>query len=88
MPGTAAAGLVLASDVRLLLASRAVRMFGYGFLSVVLVLYLDAIGLSDLWIGVLLTLTLLGDAVLSLWLTTRADRVLRTRARAISAVLG
>ena len=39
-------------DGRLLLASRAARMFGYGFLSVVLVLYLQAIGLGDLQIGV------------------------------------
>ena len=46
----------------LLFAARGVRMFGYGLLAVVLVLYLDAIGLSGGQIGVLLTLTLLGDA--------------------------
>ncbi len=54
-------------------------MFGYGFVSVVLVLYLAAIGLPDPEIGLLLTLTLLGDAVISLWLTTHADRVGRRR---------
>ncbi len=54
-------------------------MFGYGFVSVVLVLYLAALGLSDSIIGVLLTLTLLGDAAISLWLTTHADRVGRRR---------
>ena len=37
-------------------------MFGYGFLAVVLVLYLAAIGLSGGEVGLLLGLTLLGDA--------------------------
>ena len=54
-------------------------MFGYGFLAVVLVLYLDAIGLDPLAIGVVLTLTLIGDTIISLWLTTNADRFGRRR---------
>jgi hypothetical protein len=41
-------------------------MFGYGLASVVLVLYLSALGLPDPAIGLLLTLTLLGDAAISL----------------------
>src|SRR5262245_59404361 len=49
-------------------------MFAYGFLSVSLVLYLKAVGLTDEQIGLLLTMTLLGDMVLSLWITTAADR--------------
>jgi MFS family permease len=64
-----------ARDVRLLFATRAVRLFAYGFLSVVLVLYLAAAGLSEASIGLLLTLTLAGDTVISLYLTTRADRM-------------
>ena len=50
-------------------------MFAYGFLSVVLVLYLAQLGLSQGLIGLLLSLTLFGDAVISLWMTTAADRV-------------
>jgi len=50
-------------------------MFGYGLLSVVLVLYLAERGLSTPHIGLLLTLTLVGDTAISLWLTTAADRV-------------
>jgi len=69
----------LSRDARLLFATRGLRMFGYGFVSVVLVLYLAAIGLPDAEIGLLLTLTLLGDAAISLWLTTHADRVGRRR---------
>jgi len=66
-------------DVRLLFATRAVRLFAYGLLSVVLVLHLVAAGLSEARIGLLLTLTLLGDTVISLLLTTQADRAGRRR---------
>ena len=62
-------------------------MFGYGFLAVVLVLYLDALGLSGGEVGLLLALTLLGDAAVSLWLTTHADRIGRRRVLIAGAVL-
>jgi MFS family permease len=61
-------------DARILFGTRILRMFAYGLLSVILVLYLSAIGLSSQRIGALLTLTLLGDALISLWMTTSADR--------------
>jgi MFS family permease len=69
---------------RLLFATRVLRMFGYGFLAVVLVLYLAALGLDAVWspavtIGLILTLTLVGDTIISLWLTTSADRIGRRR---------
>jgi MFS family permease len=70
---------VTAPDVRLLFATRVVRLFAYGSLSLILVLYLAEVGLSDWRIGLLLTLTLLGDTALSLWITTSADRVGRKR---------
>ena len=69
----------LPRDGRLLFATRALRMFGYGFLAVVLVLYLTALGFSGGEVGLLLSLTLLGDAAISLWLTTHADRLGRRR---------
>src|SRR6266496_4171391 len=74
-------------DIALLFATRAVRLFAYGFLSVVLVLYLAAAGLSEARIGLLLTLTLLGDTVISLALTTRADRVGRRGMLIVGAAL-
>ncbi len=61
-------------DGYVLFTTRIVRMLAYGFLSVVLVLYLAERGLSDTLIGVLLSLTLLGDTAISLWITTTADR--------------
>jgi MFS family permease len=69
----------LTRDGRLLFATRITRLFGYGFLSVVLVLYLVAIGFGAFETGLLLTLTLVGDAAISLWLTTHADRIGRRR---------
>lgn len=63
------------------------RMFAYGFLSVVLVLYLAALGMDDIHIGLLLTLTLLGDAAITLLLTTRADAVGRRRVLLVGASL-
>jgi MFS family permease len=74
-------------DGRLLFATRVLRMFGYGFLAVVLVLYLDAIGLDAITIGIVLTLTLVGDTLISLWLTTNADRIGRRRVLVAGSIL-
>jgi MFS family permease len=74
-------------DVTLLFATRSLRLFGYGLLSLVLVLYLTSLGLSGGQIGLLLALTLLGDAAISLWLTTHADRIGRRRVLLAGAAL-
>jgi MFS family permease len=74
-------------DITLLFATRSVRLFAYGFLSIVFVLYLVRIGLGGPAVGALLTLTLLGDAGVSLWLTTRADRVGRRHMLLVGAGL-
>jgi MFS family permease len=76
-----------APAVRLLFTTRVVRLFAYGFVSLILVLYLAEVGLSDARIGLLLTMTLLGDTALSLWLTTSADRVGRKRVLLAGAAL-
>ena len=89
IPSAPAAGPLglLGADGRRLFATRMARLFAYGFLAVVLVLYLAAAGLSEARIGVLLTLTLLGDTAVSLWLTTSADRFGRRRTLVAGAVL-
>ncbi|HEX3179587.1 MAG TPA: MFS transporter, partial [Methylomirabilota bacterium] len=69
----------LTTDGRLLFATRFVRLFAYGALSVVLVLYLVGLGLTESATGALLSATLLGDTLVSLYLTTRADRFGRRR---------
>jgi len=65
----------LSSDGRLLFLTRIIRLFGYGFLSVILVIYLKLVGLSQYQIGWLLALTLVGDAAISLGISLFADTV-------------
>jgi MFS family permease len=74
-------------DGRLLFAARVARMFGYGFLAVILALYLAALGLDEVRIGLLLTLTLVGDTAISLWMSTQADRLGRRRMLVLGALL-
>jgi len=77
----------LTTDARLLFLTRFVRLFAYGSLSVILVFYLVGLGLSESQTGLILSLTLAGDIVVSLYLTTRADRVGRRRMLLTGAVL-
>src|SRR5262245_21710446 len=67
--------------------TRFIRLFAYGSLSVVLVFYLIAVGLTEAQIGLLLTLTLLGDTLVSLVITTHADRIGRRRMLIVGALL-
>ena len=69
----------LSRDGWILFGTRFLRLFGYGLISVVLVLYLADLKLSDTEIGALLSLTLVGDTIVSLWITTRADRLGRRK---------
>ncbi len=75
------------TDIALLFATRIVRLFCYGFLSVVLSLYLAQTGMDERTIGLLFTLTLVGDAGITLWLTTSADRFGRRRTLLVGALL-
>jgi MFS family permease len=75
----------LTRDGWILFSSRIVRLFAYGFLSIILALHLSAVGMTDSEIGLLLTLTLVGDAALSLVITQVADRVGRRRMLIVSA---
>jgi MFS family permease len=77
----------LTRDGWLLFLTRFLRLFAYGSLSVVLVFYLIGLGLSESQTGLLLTLTLAGDTVVSLYLTTRADRIGRRRMLVVGAIL-
>ena len=75
------------SDIPLLFTTRIIRLFAYGFLSVALALYLAQVGLSEPEIGLLLTLTLVGDVPVTLWITTSADRIGRRRMLLLGAGL-
>jgi MFS family permease len=77
----------LGRDGILLFTTRIARLFAYGFLSVILVLYLVSLGFSEVKIGMLLTLTLVGDTLVSLWITVNADRIGRKKMLLIGAAL-
>lgn len=77
-------GLLLSRDGWLLFATCGVRSFAYGFLSVVLGIYLDAIGLTTTAIGWIFTAALAGGAVMTIVITAVAD----TFGRKILLILG
>ena len=77
----------LTRDGWLLFVTRFARLFAYGSLSVILVFYLIGLGLTEAQVGLVLTLTLVGDVIVSLYLTTRADRIGRRRMLIVGSVL-
>jgi MFS family permease len=77
----------LSHDGWLLFATCSVRSFAYGFLSVILGLYLDAIGLSPASIGWIFTAALAGGAVMTIIITAVADRFGRKALLIVGAVL-
>lgn len=74
-------------DFSILFTTRTIRLFCYGFLSVILALYLAEAGMGEGQIGLLFSMTLVGDAGISLWLTTSADRFGRKRTLIVGAFL-
>lgn len=54
-------------------------MFAYGASSLIIALFFSSLKFSDFQIGLFMTLTLVGDVLLSLFLTLMADRVGRRR---------
>jgi MFS family permease len=78
---------IITTDDFILFGTRVARMFAYGLLSVVLVLYLSELGFNEVVIGGLLSLTLIGDSVISLTMTTTADRFGRRRMLVFGASL-
>ncbi|EJU03033.1 MFS general substrate transporter [Dacryopinax primogenitus] len=65
----------LSRDGLLLLLQRMIRMYAYGSSTLVLALLFNSLGFSDTQLGAFMTLTLLGDVLVSLLLTLVADKV-------------
>lgn len=74
-------------DAALLLETRGFRGFGDGLVSVLLAAHLTAVGLSDAQVGVVVTLTLLGSAALTLVVGLRAHAYSRRRLLQLVSVL-
>ncbi|KAI3320278.1 MFS general substrate transporter [Xylariaceae sp. AK1471] len=74
-------------DVKLLCAQRFIRMLGYGVSTLILVAYLDRLGIRKTEIGLFMTLTLAGDICISFFLTLFADALGRKVTLALGALL-
>lgn len=74
-------------DVKLLCAQRFVRLFAYGGSTLILASYLSALGITDDRIGLFMTLTLVGDVVISFFLTLFADAMGRRAVLALGSAL-
>src|SRR5215218_852550 len=77
----------LTRDGKLLLAAKIVRTFAYGFLSVILAIYLKLIGFDDFLIGLILTTTLLNSVIFTLIASFYADKIGRRKFLLIYAAL-
>lgn len=73
-------------DIHILILSRFLRMYAYGTVALILALYFQSQSLSDAQIGLFMTLTLLGDVVISLLLTLVADGLGRRKTLLMGAL--
>src|SRR5262252_2523886 len=81
------ARVALTADGRLLFAARALRSFAFGWLSVILALYLAGRGLGATEIGAVFTATMVEDALFTMLLSTFAARFGPARLMAATAPL-
>ena len=77
----------LSKDGKLVLAARVTRTFAYGFLSIVLAIYLKLIGFNDIVIGLVLAFTLVNSVIFTLIASFYADRLGRRNMLVIYAAL-
>ena len=77
----------LSVDGKKLLATRVLRTFAYGYLAVVIGVYLHELGLDPTQIGLVLTAAIAGSALMTVFWSIMADRVGRRRTVATMALL-
>src|SRR5215831_4650668 len=75
------------ADALRILAARGVRAFGDGYVALLLPIYLVELGYSPLAIGAIVTSTLMGTALLTLWVGWIANRHSRRLLLIAAAVL-
>ena len=74
-------------DFMLLFIARALRMFSYGMIAIVMINNLGLKGFNGAEIGILNFAGIVGDIVVSLMLTTKADKFGRKNTLIIGAIL-
>jgi MFS family permease len=77
----------LTRDGKLLLTARIMRTFGYGFLSIIIAIYLRLLGFDNIQIGLLLGSALVNSVIFTLFASFYADRIGRRRLLIIYASL-
>jgi MFS family permease len=77
----------ISKDGELLLTARILRTFAYGFLSIILSIYLKLIGFDGFLIGLILTSTLINSVIFTLVASFYADRIGRRKMLIIYAIL-
>lgn len=74
-------------DGKLLLYARIVRTFSYGFLSIILAIYLKLSGFNEILIGIVLSATLVNSVIFNLFSSAYADRIGRKKILTVYAAL-
>ncbi|MFI5419478.1 MAG: MFS transporter [Nitrososphaerales archaeon] len=77
----------LKRDGKIILAARGVRTFGYGFLSVILAIYLQELGFDPIVIGIVLTSILISGAFFTLLGSLYSDVIGRKKFLILYAIL-
>lgn len=80
------AGLIV-KDIVILFLTKILRMFSFGALSIIFFDLLTSKNIAEKQIGVLQSLIAFGDIIISLFLTTRADRIGRKNTLILGALL-
>lgn len=69
----------LTKDGKILISARIIRTFSYGFLSIILAIYLNLIGFNEILIGFILSATLANSIIFNLFSSFFADRIGRRK---------
>lgn len=77
----------LSDDGKLILAGRIIRTFGYGFLSVILSIYLSLVGFSGVQVGLILSASLINGILFNLIASFYADKLGRRNLLIIYSLL-
>ncbi len=77
----------LSTDGKKLLVTRILRTFAYGYLTVVIAIYLARLGLDTIQVGLVLSAAIFGSALMTVLWALAADRYGRRRTVATMAVL-
>lgn len=77
----------LTKDGKLLISARIVRTFAYGFLSIILAIYLSLNGFDEIHIGLILSATLANSVIFNLFSSFFADRIGRKKVLIVYSAL-